>query len=148
MPNYDKYREKYLMALEPHVEGEVRAVGVFSRSGSMGAMALSYASPLAAMIKRKVDKNKAGGLPQNFIIGVTDERVYLFAYKPRGTGIKVKEPLVVWNRSDVKMTPVKAGTVATTIQVDIAGQEPLMIESNKMPGSSEEFNAPVIEALS
>jgi hypothetical protein len=148
MPNYDKYREKYMMALEPHVEGEVRAVGVFSRAGSMGSMGLSYISPLAASIKRATDKGRSGGLPQNFVVGVTDDKVYVFGYKPRGTSIKVKAPLAVWNRGDIRMTHVDSGTMANTIQVDIAGQEPILIESNKMPGSKTDFNGPVLEALS
>ena len=148
MPDYDKYREKYMMALEPHVEGEVRAVGIFSRTGSMGSMGLSYVSPLAAAIKRRSDKGRSGGLPQNFVVGVTDERVYVFDYKPRGTSIKVKDPLAVWNRSDIRMSHVGTGTMSNTIQVDIAGQDPIMIESTKMPGSKSDFNAPVVEALS
>lgn len=146
---YDAYREKQMMAVAPHVRGELLAVGTFSRSGSMGSFGLGKVSPLAGVVKRQMDKGKADGLPQNFVVAVTDEQVYVFDFKPRGTSIKVKDALRVWNRNQVHLhrTPVKIGAMSNTYQVDIAGQAPITIESGKMPGSAREYNTPVLDLL-
>ncbi len=146
---YEKYREAQMMAVAPHVQGELLAVGVFSRAGTMGSFGLGKVSPLAGMVKRGFEKGKADGLPQNFVVAVTDQQVYVFAYKPRGTSIKVKDPLRVWGRDQVRVhrTPVKVGAMSNTYQVDLAGTGSINIESGKMPGSTTEYNAPVLDLL-
>jgi hypothetical protein len=146
---YEKYREAQMMAVAPHVQGELLAVGTFSRSGSMGAMGLGQISPLAASIKRRIDKGKTDNLPQNFVVAVTAEQVYVFDYKPRGTSIKVKDPLRIWPRDQVRVhrQPVKVGAMSNTYQVDLAGQGSINIESGKMPGSTTEYNTPVLDLL-
>lgn len=138
-----------MMAVAPHVQGELLAVGTFTRSGSMGSFGLAKVSPLAGAIKRQIDKGKSDGLPLNFVVAVTDQQVYVFDYKPRGTSIKVKDALRVWNRDQVRVhrTPVKVGAMSNTYRVDIAGQEPITIESGKMPGSTREYNTPVLDLL-
>lgn len=146
---YEKYREAQMMAVAPHVEGELLAVGVFSRAGTMGSFGLGKVSPLAGMIKRGVEKGKTDGLPQSFVVAVTAERVYVFDYKPRGTSIKVKDALRVWDRDQVYVhrTPIKVGAMSNTYQVELAGTGPIDIESGKMPGSTTEYNAPVLDLL-
>ncbi len=146
---YEQYRDNQMMAVAPFVQGEVLAVGTFSRSGSMGAMGLGQISPLAASIKRRMDKSKTDGLPQNFVVAVTEHHVYVFDFKPRGTSIKVKEPLRVWDRDQVHVhrTPVKVGAMSNTYLVELAGQGAINIESGKMPGSTTEYNAPVLDLL-
>lgn len=146
---YEQYRDNQMMAVAPFVQGQVLAVGTFSRSGSMGAMGLGQISPLAASIKRRMDKGKSDNLPQNFVVAVTDQQVYVFDYKPRGTSIKVKDPLRVWDRDQVRIhrAPVKVGAMSNTYQVDLAGQGSIQIESGKMPGSTTEYNTPVLDLL-
>ena len=146
---YEQYRDNQMMAVAPFVQGEVLAVGTFSRSGSMGDMGLGQISPLAASIKRRMDKGKSDNLPQNFVVAVTERQVYVFDFKPRGTSIKVKEPLRVWDRDQVRIhrTPVKVGAMSNTYQVDLAGQGSITIESGKMPGSTTEYNTPVLDLL-
>lgn len=146
---YEQYRDNQMMAVAPFVQGPVLAVGTFSRSGSMGAMGLGQVSPLAASIKRRVDKGKTDGLPQNFVVAVTDQQVYVFDFKPRGSTIKVKEALRVWDRDQVRVhrTPVKVGAMSNTYQVDLAGQGSIQIESGKLPGSTTEYNTPVLDLL-
>lgn len=146
---YEQYRDNQMMAVAPFVQGQVLAVGTFSRSGSMGAMGLGQISPLAASIKRRMDKGKTDNLPQNFVVAVTEQQVYVFDFKPRGSSIKVKDPLRVWDRAAVRVhrTPVKVGAMSNTYQVDLAGQGSIQIESGKMPGSTTEFNTPVLDLL-
>lgn len=75
--------------------------------------------------------------------------MYVFDYKPRGTGIKVRQALRRWDRDQVHVhrTPVKVGAMSTTYQVELAGQGTIAIESGKMPGSTTEVNAPVLDLL-
>lgn len=146
---YEAYRERWLMEVAPHVEGEPLAVGVFSRAGTMGSFGLGKVSPLAGLIKRGIEKGKTDNLPVNFVVAVTEGKVYVFDYKPRGTSIKVKDPLRIWDRDQVHVhrTPVKVGAMSSTYQVELAGQGTIFIESGKMPGSTTEYNAPVLDLL-
>jgi hypothetical protein len=96
-----------------------------------------------------MEKGKTDNLPQSFVVAVTADRVYVFDYKPRGTGIKVKDPLRVWDRDQIHVhrTPIKVGAMSNTYQVELAGQGAISIESGKMPGSTTEYNAPVLDLL-
>ena len=146
---YEAYRERWLMEVAPRVEGEPLAVGVFSRAGTMGSFGLGKVSPLAGLVKRGIEKGQTANLPVNFVVAVTADRVYVFDYKPRGTSIKVKDPIRIWDRDQVHVhrTPVKVGAMSSTYQVELAGQGTIHIESGKMPGSTTEYNAPVLDLL-
>ena len=146
---YEAYRERWLMEVAPHVEGEPLAVGVFSRAGTMGSFGLGKVSPLAGLIKRGMEKGQTDNLPMNFVVAVTASKVYVFDYKPRGTSIKVKNPLRIWDRDQVHVhrTPAKVGAMSSTYQVELAGRGTIHIESGKMPGSTTEYNAPVLDLL-
>ncbi|MCB1007250.1 MAG: hypothetical protein KDB35_23905 [Acidimicrobiales bacterium] len=143
----EKYREKYLMAVQPHVEGEARAVGLFSRPGSMNAAVLSQVSGLAAGIGSWGAKKKAGGLPLNVVVAATDEQVYVFDFKPRGTGIKIKETVAIWPRGRVRVTPTQQGMLADRLVVEIGEGQVIELDSNKMPGFASDFNGPLIQML-
>lgn len=143
----EKYRAKYLAAVEPHVEGEARAVGMFSRPGSMGAAVLSQASGLAATFALRSGRRKAGGLPMNVIVAATDDSVYVFDYKPKGTSIKIKDTVAVWDRGSVRVTPSAEGTLADRLVVQLGEGEAIELDSNKMPGFTSEFNEPLIRML-
>ena len=146
---YEAYRERWLMEVAPRVEGEPLAVGVFSRAGTMGSFGLGKVSPLAGLVKRGIEKGQTANLPVNFVVAVTADRVYVFDYKPRGTSIKVKDPIRIWDRDQVHVhrTPVKVGAMSSTYQVELAGQGTIHLESGKMPGSTTEYNAPVLDLL-
>jgi len=144
----EKYRAKYLAAVQPHVDGEARAVGMFSRPGSMGAALMSQASGLAATLALRSGKKKAGGLPLNVIVAATDDSVYVFDYKPKGTGIKIKDTVAVWDRAAVRVTAAQAGTLADRLVVELGGDEAIELDSNKMPGFKSAFNEPLIRLLS
>ena len=143
----EKYRAKYLAAVQAHVEGAARAVGMFSRPGSMGAALLSQASGLAGTLALRSGQKKAGGLPMNVIIAVTDESVYVFDYKPKGTGIKIKDTVAIWDRGSVRVTTTEEGTLADRLAVQLGDGEAIQLDSNKMPGFKSEFNKPLIRML-
>jgi hypothetical protein len=143
----EKYRQKYLAAVVPHVEGEVRAVGLFSRSGSMGSALMSQVSPLAGTLGRRSGKKKAQGLPANMVVAATDDKVYVFDFKPKGFGVKIKETVAVWDRGSVRVTAVSEGTLADRLVVQVGEGEPIELDSNKMPGLKSDFNEPLIRLL-
>lgn len=144
----ERYQEKWKASLEGKVPGEVLAVGLFSRPGSMGNMVASMVSPLAGMLGNHGSKKRAGGLPQNVVLAITADEVHVFPYKGTATGgIKVKQPVVVWPRSAVHLAHAGSGAMTDTFHVEIAGQEPIQLDSYKMPGSSSDFNEPVFALL-
>lgn len=49
-----------------------------TQSAAEHAHTTSRVSPLAAILKNKSAKGKSGGLPQNVVIGVTADKVFLF----------------------------------------------------------------------
>lgn len=144
-----KYYDRYLSDLSPHVQGEIRAVGLLSRPGAMTGTMLGQVSGLARMINNAGGKKKAGGLPPNVVLAVTDSQVYVFRYKPGGWGggLKVKDPLVVWPREAIHVQHTGSGTLADTLTIHIAGQDPIQLDSNKLPGFKSDFNAPLFQEL-
>jgi len=137
----DKYKEKMKGYLVGKTRGEVLELGVFSRPGSM-AMTLGGAGTTW------FTKSAAGGLPPNVLIAATEDEVYVWKYQPRGFGgIKVKDPIVVWPRSAVRFSLASQDVLADTINIEIEGQQPIQLDSNKMPGMKSDFNHALVNLL-
>ena len=113
----------------------------------MGSVLTSQFSPLAAMIKNRASAGKAGGLPQNVVIGVTADKVFVFGYKPRGTSLKLKDPIGVFERAAMRAEVVGQSSFATRVRFTLPTGDTIELDSNRMPGSSSDFNAPVVQAL-
>ena len=143
----EKYRQKYIETMSAHVGQPVEAVGIFSRPGSMNSVFLTKVSPLAGAIKSQSSRGKAGGLPQNVALGATADRVYVFGYKPKGTSLKLKDPIGVFDRRAFRAELLNRGTLADRIRFHLPDGDSIELDSNKMPGSSSDFNAPFIQAL-
>jgi hypothetical protein len=147
MADNEKYRQKYLADVSAHIGQPVEAVGIFSRPGSMNSLFLGKISPLASMVKNKSAKGASGGLPQNVVIGVTADKVFVFGYKPRGTSLKLKDPIGVFERSGVRAAVVSQNALANRVRFQLPTGDTIELDSNRMPGSKDDFNAPVVEAL-
>ena len=144
----EKYRTRYKETLQAKVDSPIREVGVFSRPGGMGSVFLYKVSPAAAMIKNRAAKGKAGGLPQNVVLALTDDKVYVFGFKPSGRGIKVKEPLAVWDRNGVVVNVTGESALAKRLMFQLGTGETVELDSNQMPGFASDFNLPFVLALS
>jgi len=104
-------------------------------AGTGGAsMALSKVSPLAGMVLTKVKgskaNEKAGGLGKmgvwsykTAILALTADKLYAFEFKSGWGGLKVKDPIAVWDRKQLKITGVgKKATSAIDIDVTSTGE--------------------------
>jgi len=73
----------------------------FYRTGSWGQLGAVQISPLAGTVMKMVGKRRAGGLPQSFLLVLTETRLYAFKYKPRADRIKMGDQLAVWERATI-----------------------------------------------
>jgi hypothetical protein len=115
----EEWRGKYRASVEPHVEGEVLAVGAFRPIGAGTKMAISkfQLGALAYGAAHKLGKSKAGGLPGQFVLAVTPERLYAFKYKSGRNGITVKDDAACWDRSGLKVeTDDRQTTTRVTLE--------------------------------
>jgi hypothetical protein len=100
----EEWRGKFRASVEPHGGGEVLAVGPFRPTGAGTKMAISkaQAGALASGAAHMLGKKKAGGLPGQFLLAVTPERLYAFKYKQSRSGAKIKEESASWDRAGIK----------------------------------------------
>ena len=114
----EEWRGKYRASVEPHVDGEVLAVGAFRPTGAGTKMGISklQLGALAYGAAHKIGKSKAGGLPGQFVLAVTPERLYAFKYKSGRNGITIKEEAASWERAGLK---VEADDRQTTTRVTL-----------------------------
>jgi len=121
----EEWREKYRSSVEPHVDGEVLAVGAFRPTGAGTKMAISKAQvgALAYGAAHLMGKKKAGGLPGQFLLAVTPDKLYAFKYKPGRNGVKIKEESAVWDRAGLKVgTDDRQTTTRVTLEL-VDGQK-------------------------
>ena len=127
-------------------------------TGTGGAsMALSKVSPLAGMVLTKVKggnaNEKAGGLGKmgvwnykSAILAATADKIYAFEFKSGWGGLKVKDPIAVWDRKFVKFA-VEGKTATSAIDIDVESTgEHFEVEAPTMMGAGkyvEEFLAEV-----
>ena len=63
-------------------------------------------------------KKKAGGLPGQFLLAVTPDKLYAFKYKPGRAGVKIKEESAVWDRAGLKVgTDDRQTTTRVTLEL-------------------------------
>jgi hypothetical protein len=148
--SFDDWRNKVSDKVGAPVEGLI-AVQPRGSAGGMGAnMALSRISPLASMLVSKAQGNKgndkAGGLgkisvwqTKSAIIAATADKVYAFEAKYGMGGLKLKDPLYVWDRSDVKISAEgKKATSAIDIEIISTG-EIFEVESMTLGGGGKQI---------
>ena len=136
----EKYRAKYVETLQPHVASPIRAVGVFSRPGSLAMAGMMQISPASAMAM----EDRSSGLPRNVVMAVTDDAVHVFDFKPKGFNIKVKKEVAVWPRAGIVVTKGEGGILATRVAFDWADGGHVELDSNIGGG---DMNDPLIALL-
>jgi hypothetical protein len=108
----EEWREKYKASVQSHVDGEVLAVGAFRPTGAGTKMAISklQVGALAYGAAHMMGKKKAGGLPGQFLLTVTPDKLYAFKYKPGRSGVTVKEESACWDRAGLSASTERLQT--------------------------------------
>jgi len=114
----EEWRGKYRSSVQPHLDGDVLAVGAFRPTGVGTKMAISklQVGALAYGAAHKLGKSKAGGLPGQFLLVVTPDKLYAFKYKAGRKRITVKEQAASWDRAGLV---VGRGDRQTTTRVTL-----------------------------
>lgn len=101
----EEWRGRYRSSVESHVDGEVLAVGAFRPTGAGTKMGISklQLGALAYGAAHKIGKSRAGGLPGQFLLAVTPDKLYAFKYKAGRNGIKIKDQAASWDRVGLKV---------------------------------------------
>jgi hypothetical protein len=97
------WMEKHRVSVEQKVGAPVTAFLPFHRAHAAGAMAVVRISPLAASAMRLVGKRKAGGLPPNFVLVLTPERIHAYTSKTTRDSFELKDEVGVWERTAVRL---------------------------------------------
>jgi hypothetical protein len=125
----EEWRGKFRASVEPHVDGEVLAVGPFRPTGAGTKMAISktQVGALAYGAAHMLGKKKAGGLPGQFLLAVTPEKLYAFKYKQGRNGANIKEESASWDRAGIKATTDDRQTT-TRLTLEFADGEKLVCD--------------------
>lgn len=117
----DGWAEKYDSAAQTYLGDDelVLAAVQVGRTGGFGELALSFVSGAAWLYARMKSKQRAGGLPQMFLVAVTEQRVYALSLPRSSTGLKPRATgeLARWERAAIEVTsePVTMGTKFTLV---------------------------------
>lgn len=126
-----KWIEQNRAHVQEHVDAPLVAYAACFRSGSYGSMALARATPLGGLIMSMVGKKRAGGLPQNFVLAVTENKVHAFKYRPRGWSLKLGDEVAVWERAAVVVSAERAA-LSTHVTLESPGEgERIVFDTGK-----------------
>lgn len=141
---------KFRDAVQGQVQGEVEAVGPFQRQGQWFMM-IPVLGQLGAIIYfsfQGIFKKRSGGLPQNFLIAVTRDKVHAFKYRQSYSNLKIQKEVGVWNRADIHVAEHKSGGLADTVTLEAneSGEtERIKVNANML--SRNPWSAEVLELL-
>lgn len=120
------FRTMLTDAVRDRVNGEqLLAAGAMRRGGASGQFAASKAGGgIAYAAVALARKKKAGGLPQQVLLALTPERLYVFKLKLKGGGksYEAKEEVARWERAGLRIsTQVKMGL--TNLIIESPGED-------------------------
>jgi hypothetical protein len=145
-----QWTRKYREAAAPYVQGEIEAVGPFRRQ-VFWLFAVPIIGQVGLVIYLAVEalmKKRAGGLPQNFLLVVTPDKVHALKFKPSGFNIKVQGEAGVFDRGDVKVIRGDGGGPATGITLEVTqngSTESIKIAADQL--SRNPWSSEVLELL-
>lgn len=114
----DGWAEKYDRAAQEFLGDErVLAAVQVGRTGGFATLALGAVSGAAGLFSMMRAKQKAGGLPQMWLLAVTERRIYALALPKSSSGLKPRAvaELARWERGavTVDVEPVAMGVTFT-----------------------------------
>jgi hypothetical protein len=135
----EAWKGKYRDAVQEKLPGEqVEAAWLFYRTGGYAGLALGPLSPLAAIVARTIGKRRAGGLPNQFLLALTPDKVYAFKCRPSGRKAKVGNELAVWDRSSLSIS-VRDAAVNTEVTIESPSEGEKIVCSTGKDATSREF---------
>ena len=128
-----EYRRKFNEAVQSHLDEDVLAAGTFRTTGSGTKYGISklQIGALAYGAAAMRGKQKAGGLPGQFLLAVTPSRVQAFKYKQKRNGIEVKEEVGSWERTGLSVDTEKL-KMTTRVTLDWSGEEKIVCDQDGM----------------
>ena len=133
------WMEQYRSSVEQKVGAPVIAFLPFHRTAAMGAMAVVRVSPLAATAMRLAAKKKAGGLPPNFILVLTADRIYAYTSKTTRNSFELKDQLAAWDRDAIRVSS-KETTLNMQLTIESPAEgETIVCEATKSALTSDFF---------
>lgn len=114
----EEWRGKFRESVEPHVSEDVLAVGTFRATGAGTKYGISklQLGALAYGAAHMRGKQKAGGLPGQFLLAVTPNELHAFKYKQKRNGVEVKDEVAAWDRAGLE---VSTDRMKTTTRVTL-----------------------------
>src|SRR5687767_4514463 len=102
----EEYRAKFRESVQQHLDEDVLAVGTFRTTGSGTKYGISklQVGALAYGAAHLAGKQRAAGLPGQFLLAVTPTRLHAFSYKMKRSGVAVKEEVGAWDRDGLTIT--------------------------------------------
>ena len=139
-----KWAAKYDAAATDFLGEPVVAACQFTRTGGFTEVGLAQISGLGSMISGMTNKKKAGGLPQLFLLAVTEQRLYALGLPRSSSGMKVRvtKELGRWELADI--TVATSGVLGGTKLVIDAPREGEHVE---VQGPSGPLTDRVAQAL-
>jgi hypothetical protein len=125
----EEWRVKYHDSVDPLVDEDVLAVGAFRPTGAGTKYAISkmQVGALAYGAASLMGKKKAGGLPGQFMLAVTPNKLHAFKYKTKRNGVEIKEEVASWDRSGMKASTERLQTT-TRLTLELPDGEKLVCD--------------------
>ena len=135
----EAWKGKYRDAVQEKLPGErVEAAWLFYRTGGYAGLALGPFSPLAAIVAGTIGKKRAGGLPNQFLLALTPDKLYAFKCRPGRAKAKVGDELAVWHRSGLSIS-VRDAAVNTEVILESPAEGEKIVCSTGKDATSREF---------
>ena len=147
-----KYEQDLKDTVTPELGQEPLAVGQFQRAGQyfLTIPVIGQIGLVFYLAYQAINKKKAAGLPMNFLLAVTPDKVHAFKFKYGGYGkIKLRGEVASWNRSDIRVADRSDGPMATKVTFETSenGQTERVVCNAPML-SRNPMSAKVLELLS
>lgn len=95
-----------------------------NRRGMMSnKMATHFGGMLGRSISKKVNKQRAGGLPEHFVLAVTADQAIVIEYKLAGRKRKLIGEVTRWKRDGLSVGWSKVGPYMLHVTIGVAGED-------------------------
>ena len=112
----------------PRAEVNSRAAGLAGdlAGGWLGRMLVSKA-------EKAVNKGRAGGLPQSFVLAITPTKVRVYESSYSRKGIEVRGEVQAWDRAGLFVMGVDRGSLKTNVKIQRADGAEVTVSAGTHP---------------